>query len=63
MTGQRGRARPEEVEIEKGHKLDSWLADANIELTREAEVGGDTVHGGSGPAVGVVSLRVWKQIS
>ncbi|KFO95629.1 hypothetical protein N300_09139, partial [Calypte anna] len=50
---QRGEARHEEVEAREGHHVDSQLAEVSVELTGEAEGGGDTAHGGRDQVVEV----------
>ena len=52
-AGQRGEADHEEVETGEGNHVDGQLAEIGVELTREAQAGGDTGHDGGDQVVQV----------
>merc|ERR1711898_68979 len=49
--GQRGEPSEEEVEAREWDEIDAELAEVRVELTREAETGGDTRHTGGAQVV------------
>merc|ERR1712216_719456 len=51
MGGKGGEPSEEEVETGEGDQVDAKLAEVRVELTREAETGGDTRHTGGAQVV------------